>query len=858
MSVPLSISRRSSGYASSPTAGAFLSSSPPGSTSWLNVAGASPPSLGHRGSSSDSRSNPYAAAKKFWKRLCFDGSLDPTEYRIGFIETVQQPERRSGVEAWSMRVHDRLVELPFGLFCARFQCAGGLSGGLGSTSQGGVCEDLSAFAVSGVPNEGRGSGDGSWAGAEGAPVSPRYTSGASGSAAAVFAHCQPAGEELFVGSFGSGSAPRQHGDVPFHRIAYFKHHGTIVWESEQHKRRAAEHAAEAGACGRGRASGARDGLPPLMPLPHLGAPAGTPGGGNRGTGGASGGAAAACMQPRSPKGASPEVSDSDSGECEGASDTDAGEALSGGDAGEGEDGGAAAGEVPPLPEACWMLILRQLAVRDVCMVGRTSQWLRQLAGDHAVWTAQYEGLWGEAPQAGWNTAMVRRTCRRSELKAARWLEAELQPLPMGCASTGCLQLDDTKVVSADGSAVRLWSHATGRRIATLQGHAARVMSVAFDEELIVSGDTSSIVKLWGMDDLRCRRTLRGHEGAVTCVGLLANGIPLSGSEDSTIKIWDVQSGSAIMSLASAHPVLAMQGHGASGQLVSAGWGVQLWDVSAAALRATLDDGPSAGPAGARAQHPFSCVSYTGELVAAGRAGEVVLFDPRVAAPVGRLRHGGDGAAAGGAAAACGWLAGKAGMAGGAAAMGHPVGDSGPLLGSVSGLSMQLGGTFNAGAAAAEAAAAPPSCVGVQLDDWKLVTGFRDGSNQLHVYDIRALSKGHGSTARGVWQRPLMTLAAPARINAFQYHEQTLLAGLEGQECLVWRFERPSGIRGHDAHASAPEPTTPASQRRCGGGGPSSGGAGSGAGTAEGGRDRKEKKTPRVKKQQGRYPKRSTK
>ena len=38
----------------------------------------------------------------------------------------------------------------------------------------------------------------------------------------------------------------------------------------------------------------------------------------------------------------------------------------------------------------------------------------------------------------------------------------------------------------------------------LQGHAARVTSVAFDEELIVSGDTSSIVKLWGMDDLRCR------------------------------------------------------------------------------------------------------------------------------------------------------------------------------------------------------------------------------------------------------------------------------------------------------------------------------------------------------------------
>ncbi len=30
------------------------------------------------------------------------------------------------------------------------------------------------------------------------------------------------------------------------------------------------------------------------------------------------------------------------------------------------------------------------------------------------------------------------------------------------------QMDDSKVVSGDGNAVRLWSHATGRRIATLQ------------------------------------------------------------------------------------------------------------------------------------------------------------------------------------------------------------------------------------------------------------------------------------------------------------------------------------------------------------------------------------------------------
>ena len=41
---------------------------------------------------------------------------------------------------------------------------------------------------------------------------------------------------------------------------------------------------------------------------------------------------------------------------------------------------------------------------------------------------------------------------------------------VGYVDTLCLQLDDTKVVSGDGQSVRVWSHVTGRRIATLKGH----------------------------------------------------------------------------------------------------------------------------------------------------------------------------------------------------------------------------------------------------------------------------------------------------------------------------------------------------------------------------------------------------
>ncbi|EFJ47152.1 hypothetical protein VOLCADRAFT_92304 [Volvox carteri f. nagariensis] len=780
----------------------------------------SPPSAyAYSGSSSagGDKANPYLAAKKFWKRLCFDPALDPTEYKIGFIETVQQPERKSGVEAWSMRLHDRLCELPYNLFVERF-CGG--------------------------------AGDGSLHPANASPSAAVSTSDEAAS------------------------------DVPYHRIAYFKHGNVVVWESEYHKRRlndlAPANPAAGGSDGggasasaiaaamatatattprgeRSRRQASRDGMPPLPAassgLLSLGSGFSPPSSRSLLSGLGSGGGSFSVPRPgRSPRGASPRASDdgidgtaSDDGELqllleddeqegedEGGSDTDGGDdedvgvegpgaanttintsssvsskralrlsparkpgGAGGGYSGDGAvgvaiGGGAAVCEatpppLPQLPEECWMAMLQQLGVRDVCMVGRTCRWLRQLAGDPGVWRAQYCSLWGSPPEHGLTAGVVRRMCRRSQLRAARWLEARVVTSTLGFPSTTCLQMDDSKVVSGDGNAVRLWEHATGRRIATLQGHPGRVSCVAFDDSTLVSGCVGSVVKLWSMDDLRCRRTLRGHEGAVRSCCLLPTGIPVSGAEDGLVRLWDVASGSAIVSLEAGAPVMAVQAHGQSGHLVSAaGWGIQIWDVSTATLLQTLgaandedttfiaDAGAVAAGGGAigipAGHHPYTCVSYMGDLLAAGRQGEVVLLDPRVGGTVGRLtcetRSGGAGTVGASPSSGIGAIAAAAGGGGG----GNGYGGKG----------------------------AP--CVGAQLDEWKLVCGFNDGRHLLHVYDIRSIPKvgcGGGGGARRDWHQPLMTLKAPNRINTFQFHEQALLMGLEGSECSMWRFENPT-------------------------------------------------------------------
>jgi hypothetical protein len=108
----------------------------------------------------------------------------------------------------------------------------------------------------------------------------------------------------------------------------------------------------------------------------------------------------------------------------------------------------------------------------------------------------------------------------------------------GFNSTWCCQLDDSKVVSGDGCAVRLWAAESGRRIATLRGHGGRVTAVAFDDDVILSGCSQGTVKAWSMDELKLTKTLRHHTGPVAAA-LLLHGLPISAGKDGSVCLWDV-------------------------------------------------------------------------------------------------------------------------------------------------------------------------------------------------------------------------------------------------------------------------------------------------------------------------------
>jgi WD40 repeat protein len=84
-------------------------------------------------------------------------------------------------------------------------------------------------------------------------------------------------------------------------------------------------------------------------------------------------------------------------------------------------------------------------------------------------------------------------------------------------------------------------------IQVFQGHTGSVESVAFssDGSQILSGSYDSTVKLWNAQTGVLKETFQGHTDAVISVAFSSDGIALSGSADNTLRQWNTETGKAL-------------------------------------------------------------------------------------------------------------------------------------------------------------------------------------------------------------------------------------------------------------------------------------------------------------------------
>jgi WD40 repeat protein len=111
---------------------------------------------------------------------------------------------------------------------------------------------------------------------------------------------------------------------------------------------------------------------------------------------------------------------------------------------------------------------------------------------------------------------------------------------------------DGAVLACGGRGVKLADMETGRTICELATEEGDwILEVAFskDGKLLAAAGTGGQVYLWRTGDWKLLRELKGHRSVVRSLAFFAGGKKLlTASEDSTLKIWEVATGTLVRSL----------------------------------------------------------------------------------------------------------------------------------------------------------------------------------------------------------------------------------------------------------------------------------------------------------------------
>jgi WD40 repeat protein len=82
----------------------------------------------------------------------------------------------------------------------------------------------------------------------------------------------------------------------------------------------------------------------------------------------------------------------------------------------------------------------------------------------------------------------------------------------------------------------------------LEQNIVSVLHVAqFDGVHVVSGSLDTSIRVWEVETGACRHTLMGHQ-SLTSGMELRNNILVSGNADSTVKVWDIVTGQCLQTL----------------------------------------------------------------------------------------------------------------------------------------------------------------------------------------------------------------------------------------------------------------------------------------------------------------------
>ncbi|KAF2022144.1 WD40 repeat-like protein [Aaosphaeria arxii CBS 175.79] len=88
----------------------------------------------------------------------------------------------------------------------------------------------------------------------------------------------------------------------------------------------------------------------------------------------------------------------------------------------------------------------------------------------------------------------------------------------------------------------------GPCLQTLEGHTGYVTSVAVSHNLVASGSNDGTIKIWEVSSGECLQTLKGNSGLILSIAFSHGLIASVSAADSTVKIWKASSGECLQTL----------------------------------------------------------------------------------------------------------------------------------------------------------------------------------------------------------------------------------------------------------------------------------------------------------------------
>ena len=161
-------------------------------------------------------------------------------------------------------------------------------------------------------------------------------------------------------------------------------------------------------------------------------------------------------------------------------------------------------------------------------------------------------------------------------------------------SAGCARKSLDKRSGSDPRSVNATTHTfTGSLKQTLSGHTEEVWAVAFspDGKTLASGGDDTSVKLWDVQTGKEKQTLSGHKYKVATLAFSPDGKSLaSGSEDYTVKIWDLATGALKQTLNHDYQITAIAFSPDGNTLACAVYSgnIVLWDAQTWTQKRTIE------------------------------------------------------------------------------------------------------------------------------------------------------------------------------------------------------------------------------------------------------------------------------